>query len=285
LRLRHHWRGWEDDGRLRFETADGPVAVCAGAVVLALGGASWPRLGSDGSWVAPLAGEGIAVAALRPANCGFLAGWSAHLVERFAGAPLKRIAITHGGRSVKGEAVLTRAGLEGGAIYALSGPLRASIDADGHADILLDLRPDLASTDLEAHLSRPRGRQSLATHLRKAAGLAPVATALIHEVGRMDRTPAASLDAARLARLIKALPIRLSGIAGLERAISTAGGIRLTEVSEGFMLTRRPGVFVAGEMLDWDAPTGGYLLQASFATGAAAGRGALEWLARPERKR
>jgi uncharacterized flavoprotein (TIGR03862 family) len=277
--LRHHWRGWNDDGRLLFTTAQGSLAVRADATVLALGGASWPRLGSDGGWVATLAEAGVAVAPLRPANCGFVAHWSEVFRSRFEGQPLKRIELSFGGRAVRGEAVITQAGLEGGAIYALSAPLRDAIDAGGEAVLQIDLRPDSGAAELERRVGATRGKQSLATFLRKAAKLSPAAIGLLREASISAQQQLSELTPTALAALIKAVPVRLIGVAPIARAISTAGGVGFGKVDEHYMLRRRPGTFVAGEMLDWEAPTGGYLLQAAFATGAAAGRGALRWLA------
>jgi uncharacterized flavoprotein (TIGR03862 family) len=275
--LRHHWTGW-DEGRLKFEAPDGALTIEADAAVLALGGASWPRLGSDGGWAGVLTNAGIAVSRLKPSNCGFLVGWSKHF-QRHAGQPLKRIALSVGDHAARGEAIITEAGLEGGAIYALSPLLRDAIEANGEAALLIVLRPDMSAQDIERRLASPRGKQSLSTFLRKALSLSPAEIGLLQEVtvGKL-----AALQPDELARLINGIAIRLTGIAPIARAISTAGGVAVSEIDERFMLRRLPGVFVAGEMLDWEAPTGGYLLQACFATGAAAGRGALEWLTRPE---
>ncbi len=245
------------------------VPVVADAVVLALGGASWPRLGSDGGWVAAL---GEAVRPFSPSNCGFAVAWSAPFRLRAAGQPLKRIAVSHGGETVRGEAMITERGIEGGAIYALSGPLREAIARDGRADVALDLRPDLTLADCAARLAGPRGGASLSNHLRRRLGLGPVAIALVQEV--MHRGAADDVAA-----LVKACPLRLAAPFPLARAISSAGGLAWDGVDARLMLRARPGVFCAGEMLDWEAPTGGYLLQACFATGVAAARGALDWLA------
>jgi uncharacterized flavoprotein (TIGR03862 family) len=285
VKLRHQWTGWDDQGRLKFASDKGPVTIAANATVLALGGASWPRLGSDGGWVAPLTSAGISVAPLQPANCGFLASWTDVFRTRFAGEPLKRIELTFGTVTVHGEAVITDAGLEGGSIYALSAQLREAIAASGEAILHVDLRPDIAREDLEKRLGRPRAKQSLSTFLRKAAQLSPAAIGLLQESAIAFSSPLNALTPAALAERIKAVPVRLSGVAPIEKAISSAGGIAWDEVDEHMMLRRRPGTFVAGEMLDWDAPTGGYLLQASFATGAAAGRGALQWLASARTRR
>ena len=272
LRSRHRFLGFDDARGLLLQGPQGRLVERAEAIVLACGGASWPRLGSDGAWVESLRACGVEVAPLQPANCGFDVGWSSTFIERFAGAPLKSIALSFEGRRIRGEAVVTASGLEGGAVYALAAPLREAINADGGALLEIDLKPDVATDALARRLTRPRGAQSLATFLRKAAGLAPVAIALLREAGPL---PA---DATALAHRIKHAGVRLTGAAPLARAISSAGGIAWREIDENFMLRRLPGIFVGGEMLDWEAPTGGYLLQACFATGAAAGRGAREWL-------
>ncbi|MGJ4962915.1 TIGR03862 family flavoprotein [Bradyrhizobium sp. HKCCYLRH3061] len=279
VELRHRWTGWDDRGHLTFETPNGPHTVAADATVLALGGASWPRLGSDGGWVPILAAKGVAIAALRPANCGFTVAWSDIFRDRFEGRPLKSIALSFGDRSVRGEAVVTRDGIEGGAVYALSAELREAVAVHGEAVLHVALRPDVEAADLTKKLSAPRGKQSLSNVLRKAAQLSPVAIGLLQEVAKSQGLSLSSLPPERLAALINAAPVRLTGTTGLARAISTAGGIAREELDENFMLWRLPGVFAAGEMLDWEAPTGGYLLQASFATGAAAGRGVMRWLA------
>ncbi len=276
--LRHRWIGWDTHGRLLFQTADGQRAVDARATVLALGGASWPRLGSDGAWVDILAAKGIIVSPLRPANSGFTVAWSDIFRDRFEGRPLKAIALTFGERTVRGEIIITRTGIEGGAVYALSADLREAISGAGQAILHVALRPDLTASDLMARLSAPRGKQSFSNFLRKAAHLSPVAIGLLQEAAMADGVTLSSLSATSLAELINAVPIQLTGVAPIARAISTAGGISFDELDAGFMIRRLPGVFVAGEMLDWEAPTGGYLLQASFATGAAAGRGLLKWL-------
>ena len=279
--FRHRWTGW-DEGRLTFDTPDGPRTVSPAATVLALGGASWPRLGSDGGWVAPLSEAGVAVAPLLPSNSGFLVNWSDHFREKFQGAPLKRIALTFGATAVRGEAIVTATGIEGGGIYALSAPLRDAIRASGQAALTIALRPDMSAQELERRLATPRAKQSLSNFLRKTLSLSPAEIGLLHEVtvAAGERLSALAPDA--LARLVNAVPLRLTGIAPIARAISTAGGIVFDELDASFMLRRRPGVFVAGEMLDWEAPTGGYLLQASFAIGAAAGQGALGWVKSPQ---
>ncbi|MEH2469686.1 putative flavoprotein (TIGR03862 family) [Nitrobacteraceae bacterium AZCC 2161] len=279
LALRHRWSGWDSEGRLLFETPDGRRVVETRATVLALGGASWPRLGSDGAWVAPLAAKDVAIAPLRAANCGFTVAWSDIFKDRFEGEPLKGVALSFGSHMVRGEAMITRSGIEGGGVYALSAELRAAVIATGEATLFVALRPDLDAAGLIAKLASPRGKQSLSTFLRKAIHLSPVAIGLLQETAIASGASLASLSPASLAGLINSVPVTLNGIASIARAISTAGGIAFDELDADFMLRRLPGVFAAGEMLDWEAPTGGYLLQASFATGAAAGRGVLKGLA------
>ena len=276
--LRHRWTGWDEHGRLLFVTPEQQRAVDASATVLALGGASWPRLGSDGAWTNILSDNGVTIAPLRPANCGFTVAWSDIFRDRFEGQPLKGIELSFGSRRVRGEAIITRAGIEGGAIYALSAKLREAIVSEGQATLRVALRPDLETSDLIARLSAPRGKQSLSNFLRKAGHLSPVAIGLLQEAAIASGATLSSLSMASLAGLINAVPVELNGIAPTARAISSAGGIAFSELDANFMVKRLPGVFAAGEMLDWEAPTGGYLLQASFATGAAAGRGALKWL-------
>lgn len=270
------WTGWDAERTLSFRRATGEIeTIRPDAVLLALGGASWPRLGSDGGWVPLLEGRGVAVSPLRPANGGFTVAWSALMRERFAGQPLKRIVIRFGGEEAAGEAMIDAKGIEGGAIYALSAPIREALRRDGTAEIAIDLRPDLDASELSTRLARRRKGETLSNHLRKAAGLAPVAVALLREA----TGPALTNEPAALAALIKAVPLRLAAPMPIARAISTAGGILRDELDDGFMLKRLPGVFAAGEMLDWEAPTGGYLLQASFATGVAAAAGIMGWLA------
>ncbi len=275
FRTRWRWCGWDDEGRLIFEAPDNPEAVAADATVLALGGASWPRLGSTGDWQQLLVDKGLAVSPLVPSNCGFHADWSDTFRKRFEGQPLKRVALSINGACVRGEALITAGGIEGGAVYALSARLRAAIATAGAAEMTIDLRPDVTLAELVARLAKPRGKQSLATFLRKAANLSPVEIGLLHEAAHAGLS---SFDAMALAALVKAVPLRLTGVAPIETAISTAGGVAWEAVDTHLMLQRLPGVFVAGEMLDWEAPTGGYLLQACLATGAWAARGALEWL-------
>ncbi|HEV7256696.1 MAG TPA: TIGR03862 family flavoprotein [Bosea sp. (in: a-proteobacteria)] len=271
------WTGWAPDGALTFTGRDGGILTTTpDATLLALGGASWSRLGSDGGWVPLLAGRGIGLAPLRPANAGFAVSWSPQLRERFAGAPLKRIVIRFEGQEVAGEAMLDLAGIEGGAVYALSGPLREAIERVGYADITIDLRPDLDPARLAEKLGKRRKGETLSNHLRKAGGLSPAAVAVLRDSAgaTLDEAPQA------LAAAIKSAPLRLLGQMPIARAISTAGGILASEIGADFMLKRLPGVFVAGEMLDWEAPTGGYLLQGCFATGVAAAAGIHSWLDR-----
>ena len=272
IRTRSRWTGWRD-GALIFDTPDGERIEHPAATILAMGGASWPRLGSDGAWVPTLEGQGVAVSPLVPANAGFDVAWSDIVIERFAGQVLKPAALTFGDQTVRGEMVVTRYGVEGGAIYALSAALRAAIAAEGSATLVVDLRPDLTEAALAERLGRPRGKDSMTNHLRKAGGLSPVAVALLREIG--DIPP--GFD--KLAKRIKAVRLKLTGIQGLDRAISTAGGVEFSALDPSLMLTAKPGVFVAGEMIDWEAPTGGYLLQASLASGVVAANGALRWLA------
>jgi uncharacterized flavoprotein (TIGR03862 family) len=280
FKLRHRWTGWDESGCLKFTTPEGLGTVKADATLLALGGASWPRVGSDGAWTEHLARAGVVVRPLRPANCGFIVDWSTVFRDRFQGLPLKGVEFAFGERRLRGEALISRDGLQGSGIYALSAALRDALEATGEAVLFIDLRPNLSADDLTNVLSKPRSKQSLANFLRKTAKLSPLEIGLLQEAALVsperltDRAPAA------LAAFIKAVPIRLTRTASIERAISTAGGIAFDELDGHFMLRSVPGVFAAGEMLDWEAPTGGYLLQACFATGAAAGRGVVEWLQR-----
>lgn len=273
------WLGWHDDGTLRFATADGERSCAADAVVVAAGGGSWPILGSDGNWVPVLAARGIDLSPLRPSNCGFDVGWSEFLRSRHAGAPIKPVSIAwtsaNGSRLQRqGEFVLTESGVEGSLVYALSADLREQIATQGSAVIEIDLAPGRDEKRLLRDLSRPRGSHSLAKHLHRQAGIDGVKSALLHEI--LER--AVFDDPVRLAAAIKALPLRLRQARPLAEAISTAGGVRLEALDERLMLRESPGVFCAGEMLDWEAPTGGYLLTASMASGLIAGTGAAAWL-------
>ncbi|MFP5460970.1 MAG: TIGR03862 family flavoprotein [Gammaproteobacteria bacterium] len=276
--MRHRWRGWSD-GALLFDSPAGEARMGADAVVLALGGASWPRLGSDGAWVPLLEARGVRVAFLRPANCGFDVGWSAHFAGRFAGHPVKSVEICCADpdgleQRRRGEFVVTSTGIEGSLVYAFSAALRDRIDAAGSAMLHLDLVPDRSEERLREALSRPRGGRSLSNHLRVRAGLEGVKAALLREL--LDDATLADPD--RLARAIKRLPLRVAAARPVAEAISSAGGVPFDELDGAMMLRTLPGVFCAGEMLDWEAPTGGYLLTASFASGLTAGRGAAAWL-------
>ena len=286
--MRHRWLGWTDDGAaLRLAGGEGESTFAADAVVLALGGASWPKLGSDGAWVALLAARGLDVAPLRPSNCGFdvaptgpdRAGWSAHLRGRFAGEPVKPVAITAADAAgvahrQQGEFVVTDTGIEGSLVYAFSAGLRNEIAARGHAMLTLDLLPQHTLEQVRAETRRPRGARSLSTHLKSRLHLQGVKTGLLHEL----LSPAQMNDPDVLADYIKALPLLVSAARPIAEAISSAGGVRFESLDSALMARASPGLFVAGEMLDWEAPTGGYLLTACLATGRAAGRGALAWL-------
>ncbi|MGH7028371.1 TIGR03862 family flavoprotein [Brevundimonas sp.] len=274
FRTRSRWTGWKD-GALSFDTPEGERLEQPDAVVLALGGASWAKLGSDAAWVPGLEEAGAAVAPFRPSNVGFDVAWSPLLRDRFAGQPLKGVAVTHAGRTVRGEAMIAAYGIEGGAVYALSADLRDAIERDGSAELTLDLRPDLSRPALTQKLLKPRGKDSLSNWLRKIVHLDPAAIALLREGGPLPTEPCP------LAARIKGVSLTLTGVQGLARAISSAGGVALDAVDARLMLKSRPGVFVAGEMLDWEAPTGGYLLQASFASGVTAADGVINWLRRP----
>ncbi len=290
LHARHRWLGWADDGALRLATPAGEQLQRPQATVLALGGASWARLGSDGTWVPWLAARGVAVAPLKAANCGFdlapaadgRVGWSEFLRSRHAGQPVKPVAATftdaagHRQRQ-QGEFVLTDTGIEGSLVYAFSARLREAIASHGTATLLLDLLPDHRAEQVLAEVQRPRGPRSLATHLKSRLGIAGLKLALLHELLGADGLA----DAPRLAAALKALPIVLGAPRPLDEAISTAGGVRWDALDANLMLRAAPGVFCAGEMLDWEAPTGGYLLSACFATGRAAGQGVLAWAAQP----
>lgn len=278
VRRRHRWSGWTDDGRLLVTGADGePGEVEHDVVLLALGGASWPRLGADGGWVGPFTDRGIEVAPLRPANVGLRVDWTERFVERFPGTPLKHVALSvggHDGPPARGDAMITRTGIEGGPVYALGVPVRDALDADGRCTLHVDLRPDLTADQLTDRLRHRRLKDSRTSWLRRTLGLDPVSVALLWEAtgGALPDDPAAT------AALVKAAPVTVTGTMPIDRAISTAGGITWSQVDEHLMLRALPGTFVAGEMLDWEAPTGGYLLQASFSTGVTAARGMLAWL-------
>jgi hypothetical protein len=273
LRTRQRFTGFSQDGLSVLETEDGQqLSQPAKTVMLALGGASWPKLGSDAGWVAALEQHGIKINRFQPANCGFQVTWSPFLRERFAGSPLKRIALKLGESSVQGEALISEKGLEGGAVYALSAEIRETINATGVAELRIDLRPSTSVEELTRKLSRPRGKQSFATFLKKTLKLHSVEQALLRETGSFPENPAA------LAMLIKSVPVKCAAPYPIDRAISSAGGIALDEFDDNLMLKKLPGVFAAGEMLDWEAPTGGYLLQACFAMGNQAANGIDEYL-------
>ena len=274
-RLRHSWAGWAADGGLVFETPQGAATARPDATVLALGGASWPRLGADGAWAPLLVEAGAAVSRFAPANMGFAVAWSPGFAARHAGQPLKAVALTFQGRTVRGEALVAAYGLEGGALNALSRPLREAMTGGHDVTIALDLRPDQTAGALAQRLDRARPGDSLSNRLRKALRLSPLEIGLLREAFGAD-LPRESFA---LASAIKTLPLTLIGHGGLERAISSAGGLTFDSLDERWMLRSQPGVFAAGEMLDWEAPTGGYLLQASFATGRAAALGLNAWLA------
>ena len=281
--MRHHWRGFGEAqagvaSTVRFTAADGiEKQVPARAVVLALGGASWARLGSDGAWVAPLQQQSVTVAPLLPSNCGFdVAGWTPFFVEKFAGQPFKSVAITFGDFSRRGEFVATATGVEGSLVYAASALLRDAIARDGSATFLLDLLPDFSAEKVLAAVRHPRGSRSLSSHLKSRLGLDGIKSALLHEL--LDKSALA--DAAALAAAIKALPIVLKATRPIDEAISTAGGVAFDGLDPALMLKHLPGVFCAGEMLDWEAPTGGYLINACMASGKVAGQGASDWALR-----
>lgn len=274
IKLRHTWTGWSEDGQpLISNNGASPSPIASDATILALGGASWPRLGSDGAWCETLEKLGITVTPIVAANCGLLIEWSDLFRSRYAGEPLKRLAVTFEGDTQRGEAVITRHGLEGGAVYALSSTIAARTHGGGWANIVLDLKPDEPHDIIANRLRRPRGKDSVSNWLRKCVKLSPAAIGLLREASRNLPT-----DPDDLARLIKALPLTVQGTSGLDRAISTAGGVAFDDLDDNLMLRARPGTFVAGEMLDWDAPTGGYLLQATLSTGIAAANGVLAWL-------
>ncbi|HEV2321228.1 MAG TPA: TIGR03862 family flavoprotein, partial [Gammaproteobacteria bacterium] len=274
LHVRHRWQGWDADGRPVFATPDGARAVEADALVLTLGGGSWSHLGSDGAWMGLLGARGVRLAPLRPANCGFEVAWSGHFRQRHAGQPVKPVsAWLEDGTPQQGEFIVTEHGIEGGLVYALSAPLRDAIAARGSATLYLDLAPNGDAPRLAQDLSKPHGSQSMSNHLRKQAGIEGVKAGLLREVLGVELP-----EAAKLAAAIKELPLKLTGARPLDEAISTAGGVSFEALHADLMLRASPGVFCAGEMLDWEAPTGGYLLTACFATGRAAGEGAVRWL-------
>ncbi|MFJ2491722.1 TIGR03862 family flavoprotein [Pseudomonas iridis] len=276
IHTRHRWFGWDEHGALRIDSPEGEKTLKPDATLLALGGGSWSRLGSDGAWMLPLEQRGVGLAPLQPSNCGFeVQAWSELLVSKFAGAPLKNIAIGLNDDIPRlGECVITATGIEGSLIYALSAPIREAINQYGAAVIHIDLLPGRPVDKLQAALSKPRGSRSMAKHLHSQVGIDGVKAALLREL-----TDAATFaDPALLARAIKALPLTLIKTRPLDEAISSAGGVTFEALDERLMLKALPGVFCAGEMLDWEAPTGGYLLTGCFASGRAAGLGILQWL-------
>jgi uncharacterized flavoprotein (TIGR03862 family) len=276
--MRYEWKGFDDQGALRFETeAHATELVKADAVLLALGGASWPKLGAAGSWQSIMHEKEIAITPLSASNVGVKVSWSEYFKSRFAGHPLKRLIVSCGSQRAVGEAVITQQGIEGGAIYALGPALRESIVHSGHAMLSLDLRRDVSETDLISRLTKPRGKKSLSTFLASAASLDPVSIALLRETFfiRDEKLPE---NPEALARAIKTCELKVQGLGGLDRAISTAGGIQRDEFDSQLMIKKLPGVFVAGEMIDWDAPTGGYLMQACFSTSVSAAQGIAEFI-------
>jgi len=279
FRLRHRWLGWDEGGALRFSSPAGEQAVKPRATVLALGGGSWPQLGSDAAWLPWLESRGVAVAPLQSANCGFQAGWSSHMRDRFAGAEVKSVALSFTdaqgcSETRQGEFVISDYGVEGSLIYAFSRRLRNTIQANGSATFLLDLAPGRSADRIASEILHPRGARSMSSHLQGRVGIKGVKAALLREVlGKEGYT-----DAAQLARAIKALPITVTAVQPIAEAISTAGGVCFEALDEHLMLNALPGVFVAGEMLDWEAPTGGYLLTACLAQGVWAAEGVEGWL-------
>lgn len=273
LHTRHRWQGWDDDGALKFETPTGMIARKAELTVLALGGGSWPRLGGDGRWASVLAGRGVEVLPLRPSNVGFDIAWRDHFRERFAGSPIKGVTLSFRDGRAHGDIMVTSTGIEAGPVYVLSPQIRDAVDQEGAACVFLDLSSDRTEEYLKARLERPRAKRTVANHLRQSVGLGGVKAALLRDA--LD--PVAFSDPKRLAKTIKHLPLNLTAVRPLAEAISSAGGVTRDAVTNGFMLKAMPGVFCAGEMLDWEVRTGGYLLTACFATGRAAGDAAATW--------
>lgn len=273
IHVRHKWTGWAETA-LSFDTPDGMTQVEAEATILALGGGSWPKLGSNGAWIAFLASKGVGIASLRPANCGFDVNWSDFIKERFAGEPLKGVKLSFQNHEARGDVVVSQSGLESGPVYTLSAPLRDAIEQNGPITLYVDLSPDKSHTQLTETLSHPQGKKSMATHLKRTAKISGVKAALLREGLSKDEFN----DPARLAAGIKAVPITLVAPRPISEAISSAGGVKLSALSDEFMINALPGVFCAGEMIDWEAPTGGYLLSACFATGRTAAAASLAWL-------
>jgi hypothetical protein len=278
--MRHRWHGWNAAGELCFVTAEGEATVQADAVVLALGGGSWPQLGSNGAWLPLLAARGVTIAPLRPANCGFDAGWSEHFRTRFAGHPLKGVVLSFTDAAgivhrKQGDIMVTASGVEGGLVYALSAPIRDAIESHGSATVFLDLAPGKSLERVQSEVAHPRGSRSVSSHLQSRVGLKGVQVGLLRECVAAEDFA----NPLRLAQAIKVLPLKLLAPRPLAEAISTAGGVTFEALDRNLMLGALPGVFCAGEMLDWEAPTGGYLLTACFASGRRAGAGVLHWLA------
>jgi uncharacterized flavoprotein (TIGR03862 family) len=274
--VQHQWLGWNESNPqvLRFIYPQGVREILADAVVLALGGGSWPKLGSTGNWTSLLVQRGVQIAPLVPSNCGFDVGWSGHFRDRFAGQPLKSVLASFNDFHQQGDCVVTATGIEGSLIYALSAPLRDEIALSGSATLYLDLAPGKSLTSLIEKISQPRGKQSMANHLRKRLGIEGVKAGLLREL-----VPAADFnDPSKLCSAIKTLPVKLVATRPIVEAISSAGGVSFDAVNEHLMIRTLPGIFCTGEMLDWEAPTGGYLLAACFASGRMAGEGVLEWL-------
>jgi uncharacterized flavoprotein (TIGR03862 family) len=273
--LRHRWKGWLTNGSLYFETPQRSISVKPDVTVLALGGGSWSRLGSDGAWIPWLEEAGVQVEPLKPSNCGFDVAWSPHFRERFDGHPIKSVVLSFGSFRQQGEFIVTKEGVEGSLIYAASALLRDEIEVRGSATMMLDLAPDRAYEWLADRLARPRGSRTMASHVEKTVGIKGVKAGLLREFASKEDF----MSTERLAHLIKSLPVTLIAPRPLDEAISSAGGVRFESLDERLMIRSMPGVFCAGEMLDWEAPTGGYLLTACFATGYAAGMGVSQWLA------
>lgn len=275
FKTRHDWQGWKED-KLSFHTNESEVLVQADATLLALGGASWPNLGSDGSWVDVLMGQGVKVSPLRPSNCGFVVAWSDIFSNKFEGISLKAIALTFGDKIINGEFMITQNGIEGGAIYALSSFLREEIARNGSALLTLDLKPDLREQEIIKRLQRPKSKLSMSNYLRKTLNLSDVAIGLIMELP--ERQKLNDYTPQQMAQLIKSYTLNLKKPFAINRAISTAGGVMFDNINQNFMIKNKPGIFVTGEMLDWEAPTGGYLLQACMASGVHVAHGILDWL-------
>ena len=276
LHLKHRWTGWTQEGALSFDTPEGELIVPPAAIVFALGGGSWRRLGSDGAWASLFDQAGIEVAPFRPSNCGFTVDWSDRMREQFAGAPVKGVQLSAGGQATREEFAVTARGVESGGVYTLSAALGDEIEAKGSATLWLDLLPDLDVAETARRLAAAPAKQSFSNRLRKALKITGVKAALLFECADRETLN----DPARAAEAIKALPLKLTGTVPVDEAISTAGGVAWNALDEQLMLKAKPGHFCAGEMIAWDAPTGGYLITACMATGRAAGRGVLDWLAR-----